>query len=336
VTDAGPPEGGSRHEFRVPAGEVPGQPGPRLDLLVAGQAGLSRTQAATLIALGRVSVNGRPERASFRAEPGAVVVVDIPPPVGRSVTPEDIPLSIVYEDEALLVVDKPAGMVVHPAPGHWSGTLANALVGRGAEWGEFRGGIVHRLDKETSGLLLVAKTERAHRLLTAALAGRQVRRLYVALAWGHLDGDHLTVDQPIGRDPRDRKRMAIVSSGRLARTDFVRLARYESVDLLRARLHTGRTHQIRVHLASVGHPVVGDDTYGGGGARRLVALPPHRHFLRAAWLRLRHPITNAVMDLRAPLPADLLRSLAAVSGDEQATLAGDALTDVGFYRLDQH
>jgi 23S rRNA pseudouridine1911/1915/1917 synthase len=331
VTEAGPPNGGSRHEFAVPSSDAPA----RLDLLVAAQAGLSRTQAATLIANGRVLVNGRPERASHRAEPGAVVVVDIPPPAGRDVVPENIPLSIVYEDEALLVVDKPAGMVVHPAPGHWSGTLANALMGRGADLGEFRGGIVHRLDKETSGLLLVAKTEQAHRLLTAALANRQVRRLYAALAWGHIDGDHLTVDQPIGRDPRDRKRMAIVSSGRLARTDFVRLARYDSVDLLRARLHTGRTHQIRVHLASAGHPVVGDDTYGGGGARRLVALPPHRHFLHAAWLRLRHPITNAVMDLRAPLPADLCRSLAAVSGDEQATFASDALTDVGFYRLDQ-
>jgi 23S rRNA pseudouridine1911/1915/1917 synthase len=334
VTDAGLPNGGSRHEFTVPAGETPGAAGLRLDLLVAAQAGLSRTQAATLIANGRVTVNGRLERASHRAEPGAVVVVDVPPPAGRAVVPEDIPLSIVYEDESLLVVDKPAGMVVHPAPGHWTGTLANALVGRGAEWGEFRGGIVHRLDKETSGLLLVAKTERAHRLLTAALADRKVRRLYVAASWGHVDEDHLTVDQPIGRDPRDRKRMAIVSSGRLARTDFVRLARYESVDLLRARLHTGRTHQIRVHLASVGHPVVGDDTYGGGGARRLVALPPHRHFLHAAWLRLRHPITNAVMDLRSPLPADLTRSLAAISGDEQVTLASDALTDVGFYRLE--
>jgi 23S rRNA pseudouridine1911/1915/1917 synthase len=326
MTGAGPPLQGSRHEFAAPEG------GSRLDLLVAAQADISRTQAATLIATGRVLVNGRIERASFRPDPGARVVVEIPPPVGRAVTPEDIPLSIVYEDDALLVVDKPAGMVVHPAPGHWSGTLANALVGRGAAWGEFRGGIVHRLDKETSGLLLVAKTERAHRLLTSALASRQVRRTYVALSWGHLESDQLTVDRPIGRDPRDRKRMAIVSSGRSARTDFVRLARYESVDLLRARLHTGRTHQIRVHLASVGHPVVGDDTYGGGGARRLVDLPPHRHFLHAAWLRLRHPITGAVMDLRAPLPADLRRSLAAVSGDEQATLADDPLTDVGFYR----
>jgi 23S rRNA pseudouridine1911/1915/1917 synthase len=330
VTDAGPPSEGSRHEFTRHEFTVSAA-GSRLDLLVAAHVGLSRTQAATLIATGHVLVNGRPERASHRADPGAIVVVEVPPPPGRTVTPEDIPLSIVYEDDALLVVDKPAGMVVHPAPGHWSGTLANALVGRGAEWGEFRGGIVHRLDKETSGLLLVAKTEPAHQRLSAALASRQVRRQYAVLVWGHLDGDHLTVDQPIGRDPRDRKRMAIVSSGRSARTDFVRLARYESVDLLRARLHTGRTHQIRVHLASVGHPVVGDDTYGGGGARRLVELPPHRHFLHAAWLRFRHPITSAVMDLRAPLPADLRRSLAAVSGDEQATLAPDALTDVGFY-----
>ena len=154
-------------------------------------------------------------------------------------------------------------------------------------------GIVHRLDKETSGLLLVAKTDRAHRMLGAATRRRaEIVRRYAALSWGHLDGDRLTVDKPIARDPRDRKRMAIVSTGRAAKTDFVRLARFDSVDLLRAHLHTGRTHQIRVHLASVGHPVVGDDTYGGGGGRRLVELPPRRHFLHAAWLLFRHPVTG--------------------------------------------
>lgn len=290
-----------------------------------------------------MTVEGRRERASYRPRRGERVAVQVPPPVGRDIVPESVPLRIAYEDAWLLVVDKPAGMVVHPAPGHWSGTLVNALMGRAGGAGRpgeaDRAGLVHRLDKETSGLLLVAKTDESHRRLTAALAQRRIRRRYVALAWGHLDEDHLTVDRPIGRDPRDRKRMAIVSNGRPARTDFVRLARFDSVDLLAARLLTGRTHQIRVHLASVGHPVVGDDTYGGGGGRRLVALPPHRHFLHAAWLRLEHPMTDQLLDVRSPLPAELRASLAAVSDDGGSwssgpDLTGDALDDVGFYRID--
>ncbi len=311
----------------------------RLDLLIAGRAGLSRTQAATLIAGGHATVNGRPERASYRARVGDRVVVDVPPPPGRDVVGESIPLTIVYEDDALLVVDKPAGMVVHPAPGHWQGTLVNALVGRQtAVPAVDRAGLVHRLDKDTSGLVMVAKTDRAHRLLTAAVAARRVRRVYAALTWGHLEADRLTVDAPIGRDPRDRKRMAIVNTGRSARTDFVRLARFDSTDLLRARLHTGRTHQIRVHLASVGHPVVGDDTYGGGGARRLLGLAPRRHFLHAAWLTLDHPITGAKLDLRSRLPADLhaaaMAALAAAGVLTEQRDGHDFLEHMGFYRRD--
>lgn len=311
----------------------------RLDLLIAARAGLSRTQAATLIAGGHATVNGRPERASYRARVGDRVVVDVPPPPGRDVVGESIPLTIVYEDDALLVVDKPAGMVVHPAPGHWQGTLVNALVGRQtAVPAVDRAGLVHRLDKDTSGLVMVAKTDRAHRLLTAAVAARRVRRVYAALTWGHLEADRLTVDAPIGRDPRDRKRMAIVNTGRSARTDFVRLARFDSTDLLRARLHTGRTHQIRVHLASVGHPVVGDDTYGGGGGRRLLGLAPRRHFLHAAWLTLDHPITGAKLDLRSRLPADLhaaaMAALAAAGVLTEQRDGHDFLEHMGFYRRD--
>jgi 23S rRNA pseudouridine1911/1915/1917 synthase len=329
----------TRHVFTV----APTDTG-RLDLLLARQLDLSRTQAATLIANGHVTIDGRRERASYHPRPGEEVRVEIPPPPTHDVLPEDIPLVIAYEDEQVLVVDKPAGMVVHPAPGHWSGTLVNALKGRGgrlaagAEAGagaDDREGIVHRLDKDTSGLLLVAKTERAHRNLSAALAARRIVRRYAALAWGHLEADHITVDRPIARDPRDRKRMAIVSSGRTARTDFVRLARFDSVDLLRAHLHTGRTHQIRVHLASIGHPVVGDDTYGGGGGRRLVALPSKRHFLHAAWLIFPHPVSGALVELRSPLPDDLARSLAAVSGLTDLPSQPDLLDHFGFYRLDQ-
>jgi len=321
---------GTHHRFTV---EEPATA--RLDALVAARLDLSRTQSATLIATGLVLVSGRREKASYRPRPGEEVTVEVPAPEVRAVLGEAIPLDVVYEDEALLVVDKPAGMVVHPAPGNWTGTLVNALVGRGGdlsdEAGEERAGIVHRLDKETSGLLIVAKEERAHRLLSAAIADRRVVRRYAALSWGHVDADRDTVEQPVARDPRDRKRMAVVSSGKPARTDFTRLARFDSADLLRAHLHTGRTHQIRVHLASIGHPVVGDDTYGGGGGRRLVALPPRRHFLHAAWLRFRHPTTGAAVELRSPLPPDLARSLAAVAGEHAPADHSNLLESYGFY-----
>ena len=319
------------HEFVV--SERAGQ---RLDLLVAQACELSRTQAATLIANGNVRVNDKAQRASYRGEVDDRIVVTIPPPPGRDILPESIPLSIAFEDEHLVVVDKAAGMVVHPAPGNWSGTLVNALMGRGetlAEGGGAeRAGLVHRLDKDTSGLLLVAKTDVAHRAMSAALAARRVTRRYAAVTWGHLTTDAITVDKPIARDPRDRTRMAIVPEGKAARTDLYRLARFDSVDLLRAHLHSGRTHQIRVHVASIGHPVVGDDTYGGGGGRRLAALPPHRHFLHAAWLRFRHPLSGAVLDLRSPLPDDLKRSLAALSGMSELASHPDPLDVFGFYR----
>ena len=283
-------------------------------------------------------VDGRPERASYRPSAGERVVVEIPPPIARPVVAEDIPIVVAWEDDDVLVVDKPAGMVVHPAPGNWSGTLVNALKGRGGALsdlgGEEREGIVHRLDKETSGLLLVAKTDRAHRVLGAAMARREIVRRYAALSWGHLDGDRVTVDKPIARDPRDRKRMAIVNTGRAARTDFVRLARFDAVDLLRAHLHTGRTHQIRVHLASVGHPVVGDDTYGGGGGRRLITMPPKRHFLHAAWLRFRHPGTGTPVELRSSLPPELVTALASAAGPEASFTGTDPLEHFGFYSVD--
>jgi 23S rRNA pseudouridine1911/1915/1917 synthase len=280
-------------------------------------------------------VNGRREKASYRPEPDDVIAITVPVVEVREIRGESIPLTIVYEDEHLLVVDKAAGMVVHPAPGNWTGTLVNALLGRGGELatggGEDRAGIVHRLDKETSGLLIVAKTDVAHRRLSAAIAARRVTRNYAVMSWGHLDADTLTVSQPLARDPRDRKRMAIVSTGKAARTDFVRLARFRSADLLRAHLHTGRTHQIRVHLASVGHPVLGDDVYGGGGGRRLADLPPRRHFLHAAWLRFAHPVTGTALDFRAALPDDLRRSLATVAEMPELLHDPDPLATFGFY-----
>ncbi|HEY0242535.1 MAG TPA: RluA family pseudouridine synthase [Gemmatimonadaceae bacterium] len=307
----------------------------RLDLLVASKAELSRTQAATLIANGSVMVNGSRQKASYRPVAGDRIVIDEPAVTAREITGESIPLSVVFEDEYLLVVNKAAGMVVHPAPGNWSGTLVNALMGRGGELSPGsspdRAGIVHRLDKETSGLLIVAKTERAHRILSAAIAARRVKRRYAVMIWGHLDGDTLTIEKPLARDPRDRTRMAIVNNGRQAKTDFVRLARFGPGDLLRAHLHTGRTHQIRVHLASVGHPVMGDDTYGGGGGRRIAGLAPKRHFLHAAWLQMNHPITGAPMDIRSPLPDDLKASLRVIGEGEAVAQAEDPLASLGFY-----
>jgi 23S rRNA pseudouridine1911/1915/1917 synthase len=308
---------------------------PRLDVLVAGEIDVSRNAAATLIANGNVLIDGRREKASYKPRAGETIVVEVPPPKGIEVEAEDIPLDVVFEDDQLLVIDKPAGMVVHPAPGNWTGTLVNALKGRGGPLsegtGEGREGIVHRLDKQTSGLLLVAKTDRAHRVLGDALQARRITRRYAALCWGHLTAEHVTVDRPLDRDPRDRTRVAIVTEGRPAKTDFYRLARFESVDLLRAHLHTGRTHQIRVHLSSIGHPVVGDDTYGGGGGRKLLGLPPQRHFLHAAWLRFSHPITQQPMEFRSTLPDDLDRALRAAAGDDFVMPATDPLEYFGFY-----
>jgi 23S rRNA pseudouridine1911/1915/1917 synthase len=282
-----------------------------------------------------VQVSGRREKASYRPETGELVRVEIPKAEKRTISGEDIPVSVVYEDEALMVVDKPAGMVVHPAPGNWSGTLVNALLGRGgglSTGGEpERAGMVHRLDKETSGLLVVAKTERSHRLLSAAIAARRVVRRYAAMTWGHLSTDSLTIDKPIARDPRDRKRMAIVNKGRPAKTDLIRLARFDAGDLLRAHLHSGRTHQIRVHLASIGHPVMGDDVYGGGGGRRVAGLPPKRHFLHAAWLAFNHPVTGEPLDFRSPLPEDLRRALTVIAGEHAPADDVDPLAALRFY-----
>ncbi len=333
--------GGGAAPLRVKAADIrelvvtEADVGERLDLIIARGCELSRTQAATLIANDHVRVNGQSERASYRGVLDDALVVMIPPPPGRDITPESIPLDIVYEDDVLVVVNKAAGMVVHPAPGNWTGTLVNALMGRGqplaAGGAPERAGLVHRLDKDTSGLLIVAKSDTAHRALSAALAARRITRRYAALCWGHLKADAISVDKPVGRDPRDRTRMAVVADGRAARTDFTRLARFESGDLLRAHLHSGRTHQIRVHLAAVGHPVVGDDTYGGGGGRKLAALPPRRHFLHAAWLRFRHPVTGTLLDLRSPLPDDLRVSLAALSDMPELATHPDPLDVFGFY-----
>ena len=225
----------------------------RLDRFLADQLRLSRTAAARLIAEGGVRVGGAAARPSLALPRGALVQVAFPDRAPRVLVPADIPITLVYEDDELAVVDKPAGLVVHPAPGHWEDTLVNALAARGLtlKGGEAaRPGIVHRLDKDTSGLLVVAKTERAHRRLGAALAARQVERRYAALAWGHLGSGERRIEAPLARHPRDRKRMAATAgkTGRPAVTRVRAVARGLVADLVAAALETGRTHQIRVHL----------------------------------------------------------------------------------------
>lgn len=293
---------------------------PRLDRYLADHlAELSRTQVARLLADGRITLNGDLPRKSAPLEPGDVIEVEVPAPEPSAILPEAIPLDILYEDEDLAVIHKPAGMVTHPAPGHRSGTLVNALLHHLADLsgigGVRRPGIVHRLDKDTSGLLLVAKHDASHRKLAGALKRREVSRRYLAASWGHLEEDRQTVDAPVGRSHRNRKRMAVTSDGRSAVTHMDRLERWRAADLLEVRLETGRTHQIRVHLLSIGHPVVGDVTYGRGWekgiggpdrswARELAARTP-RQFLHAAELSFRHPRTGEPMRFRRELPEDL-------------------------------
>lgn len=302
----------------------------RLDRFLADQLQLSRTQAARLVAGKLVAVNGKAARASHTLQRGDTVVVTLPehePP--RQLRPTHIPLTVVFEDEHLAVIDKPAGLVVHPAPGHWDDTLVNALVARGttlAGGAEGRPGIVHRLDRDTSGLMVVAKTDMAHRRLASQIAARRVRRAYAGLAWGHLSDSPTVIEAAMARHPRDRKRMAITPAGRVARTDAYVVARFGVVDLLRLELHTGRTHQIRLHLEHIGHPLVGDPVYAGGGSRRisgaarsqaelLERLTP-RQALHAAWLAFRHPASGAPVEFRSEWPADLRAALDAAAGPE--------------------
>ena len=291
----------------------------RLDAFLADHLTLSRTRIQKLIAAGHVTVDGREPKKSEEVEPGTVVEVRVPPPKKVSMEPEDIPLGIVYEDEDLAVVDKPAGMVVHPAPGHRSGTMVNALLHHlenlSGVGGRLRPGIVHRLDQDTSGLLVVAKNDLAHHHLSDALRRRHVKRLYEAATWGHLVEDRSSVDAPLARDPSDRTRMAVVQGGKRAVTHLRVKERWARADYLSLALETGRTHQIRVHLAHLGHPVVADETYGAqwekgmGGperawARELARRTP-RQFLHAAELVFEHPRTGERMRFQAPLPEDL-------------------------------
>lgn len=321
----------------------------RLDAFLADRLAISRTQAARLIADKRVTAEGRPLRASARPPRGTEIRVDLPavaPP--RTYTPAHADLRFVYEDDHVAVLDKPAGLVVHPGPGHWDDSLVNVLLGRGTALapagGEGRPGIVHRLDRDTSGLLLLAKTDTAHRRLARAIEQRRVTRVYAALVWGHFPQAEFDIEAPIARHAEDRKRMTVRAGGRHAVTHVSVVARFAHTELLRIRLGTGRTHQIRVHLAHVGHPVVGDREYALGGSRRVTpshrreaerieALAP-RQLLHAAALTFDHPASGEPLALRSEWPDDLRPALAEAAGDPALLAQRNSLQYLGFWNSD--
>jgi 23S rRNA pseudouridine1911/1915/1917 synthase len=291
--------------------------GERLDAFLASQIeGWSRARLQRLIEEADVLVNGRVVKSSYKISAGDEIEIELTPPPSTLFTPEDIPLEVVYEDDELIVVDKRAGMVVHPAAGASSGTLANALAFHfqklSTVGGPARPGIVHRLDKGTSGLLVVAKTESAHEDLADQFRAREVFKSYVALVHGRVEKKTDQVDQPIARDPRNRTRMAVVRGGRPALSIFRVRKRFERFTLLNVELKTGRTHQIRVHLGWLKHPVVGDEAYGGGRDKtipdprlRSEIAKIGRQFLHAEQLGFRHPRTGAEVRFTAQLPSEL-------------------------------
>lgn len=292
----------------------------RLDAYIAARIPeLSRSSVARLLEEEKIHVSGRVPRKSEPPEPGTEISITVPPPVRSSAEPEDFPIDIRFQDAELLVVSKPPGMVVHPSRGHPSGTLVNALLHHVGDLsgigGVLRPGIVHRLDRDTSGLLVVAKTDRAHRRLSRALKRRDIRRVYLATSWGHLSASAMTLDAAVARSRSDRTRMAVTPDGRRAVTHVAVLERWTAADFLRVELETGRTHQIRVHLAHIGHPVVGDAVYGAGWERgmsgtgrrwaRELAKRVPRQFLHASELSFDHPVTGVPLRFEDPLPPDL-------------------------------
>jgi len=294
----------------------------RLDKYIANRmSDLSRSRVQQLIENADILVNGGAKRASYSLAAGDLISVHVPREEPDLPTPEDIPLDVVFEDEDLLVINKQAGLVVHPAPGHPSGTVVNALLAHrpdiaAADIDPQRPGIVHRLDKDTSGLLVVAANWATQRALQAQFKAREVEKAYLALLHGHLTPNHAAIEAPIGRDPHNRKRMSVLQEGgRYARTEYKVQEYLEDFTLVEATLITGRTHQLRVHFASIGYPIVGDEKYG----RRREEIEAPRQLLHAQRLTLTHPRTGERLTFHAELPADffrILRSLRAEDAEE--------------------
>ncbi len=292
--------------------------GVRLDAFLSADGALTRSQAARLIAEGRVRVNGKPAAKSARLSGGETVTVDVPQLRETALPPQDIPLDVVYEDDDVIVVNKPTGLVVHPAPGHPDGTLVNALLHHCGDslsgiGGEKRPGIVHRIDRDTSGLIIAAKNDAAHLALSAQLKDHSLSRTYECLVTGNMKPDSGTVDAPIGRSSADRKKMAVVPTGRRAVTHWEVVARYPGVTHLRCRLETGRTHQIRVHMAYIGHPILGDTVYG---AKKPVPGLTGQ-CLHATGLRFIHPRTGEPVELHCPLPPEFTAMLQKLQSKSQ-------------------
>ena len=268
---------------------------------------ITRSQLKNLINDGHVTVNGQPVKPKYKVQAGDKISLVKPEPQSLELTPENIPLDIVYEDDDMIVVNKPQGMVVHPAPGHPDHTLVNALLYHSPLStinGTFRPGIVHRIDKDTSGLLMVAKNDLAHQSLAEQLRNKTNKREYLALVYGQIKEDEGTIDAPLGRNPQDRKKQAVVKGGRHAVTHFKVMKRYDNFTLVKCILETGRTHQIRVHMKYIGHPLVGDPLYG---PRKVIGK--NGQFLHAALLGFKHPRTGKEMIFEAPLPENFQKML---------------------------